>query len=126
MSLQEIYKDLNDALDNGNINLTASTVPDLGLTLEAIGITGTNSLPMTGAKLTLGASAVVLVGNASYRNFTWTATLTGESVGTKNRFTREMQGQDSATPWTIAEYPVPARQPSITTTGSSTPTFQGC
>ena len=101
MSLQKIYDDLNDALDNGNIDLTASTVPDLGLTLEAIGITGDNSLPMTGAELTLGATAVVLVGTARYRNFNWVATLTGESVGPVNRFTLELAGQDSTTPWTF-------------------------
>lgn len=101
MSLQQIYDDLNKALHLGVIDLTASTVPGLGLTLEAIGITGANSLPMTGATLTLGTSAVVLVGNARYRNFTWTATLTGESIPAGNRFTLLLQGQDSATAWTF-------------------------
>jgi hypothetical protein len=65
MSLQEIYNDLNAALHDGNIDLAATTVPDLGLTLEAIGIVGDNTLPMTGATLTMGPRAVVLTGNAS-------------------------------------------------------------
>ncbi|HKR11614.1 MAG TPA: LysM peptidoglycan-binding domain-containing protein [Pyrinomonadaceae bacterium] len=99
MSLQEIYNDLNAALHDGNINLAATTVPDLGLTLEAIGIVGDNTLPMTGATLTMGPRAVVLTGNASYRNFTWSTTLTGESVPSGNRFTLVMQGQDATTPW---------------------------
>ena len=99
MSLQEIYNDLNAALHDGNINLAATTVPDLGLTLEAIGIVGDNTLPMTAATLTMGPRAVVLTGNASYRNFTWSTTLTGESVPSGNRFTLVMQGQDATTPW---------------------------
>ena len=60
MSLQEIYNDLNNALHDGVIVLSASTVPDLGLTLEALGIKGSGTLTMTGATLTLGPRSVVL------------------------------------------------------------------
>lgn len=102
MSLQDIYDDLNAALSNGNIDLAASTVPDLGLTLEAIGITGSGTLPMTGATLTLGPRSVVLTGNGTYRNFAWSTTLTGESVPAGNRFTLVLQGQDSSVSWTFA------------------------
>lgn len=98
MSLQDIYNDLNNALKDGVIVLTPTTVPDLGLTLEAVGV---DTLTLTGATLTLGPRSVVLIGNASYRNFAWSTTLTGESVSTGNRFTLALQGQDSATPWTI-------------------------
>src|SRR5689334_9776229 len=101
MSLQQIYDDLDKALDQGVINLSASTVPDLGLTLEAFGIKGEETLTLTGATLTLGAVSVILTGNANYRNFSWTTTLTGESVGTRNRFTLTFQGQDTSTPWTF-------------------------
>src|SRR5436305_9348864 len=102
MSLQDIYDDLDAALSDGNIDLSASTVPDLGLTLEAIGITGSGTLPMTGATLTLGPRSVVLTGNGTYRNFAWSTTLTGESVPAGNRFTLVLQGQDSSTSWTFA------------------------
>src|SRR5215813_8496426 len=101
MSLQDIYDDLNKALQDGNIDLAASTVPGLGLTLEAIGVTGTNTLPLTGATLTMGPLSVVLTGNASYRNFNWSATLTGESFPIGNRFTLVLQGQDATTAWTF-------------------------
>src|SRR5215467_13695941 len=98
MSLQDIYNDLNNALHDGVITLTPTTTPDLGLTLEAVGV---NTLTLTGATLTLGPRSVVLIGNASYRNFAWSTTLTGESVSTGNRFTLALQGQDSATAWKI-------------------------
>jgi len=98
MSLQDIYNDLNNALHDGVIVLTPTTVPDLGLTLEAIGV---GTLTLTGATLTLGPRSVVLIGNANYRDFAWSTTLTGESVSTGNRFTLALQGQDSATPWMI-------------------------
>ena len=98
MSLQDIYNDLNNALHDGVITLTPATVPDLGLTLEAF---GAGTLTLTGATLTLGPLSVVLTGNANYRNFAWSTTLTGESVSTGNRFTLAMQGQDASTPWTF-------------------------
>ena len=101
MSLQDIYNNLNNALDDGVIVLSAATVPDLGLTLEAIGIRGTETLTLTGATLRLGPRSVVLVGNANYRNFVWSTTLTGEWVGPGNLFTLALQGQDASTPWTF-------------------------
>ena len=101
MSLQDIYDKLNAALQDGNIDLVSSTVANLGPTLEAIGIIGNNTLPLTGATLTMGPRSVVLTGSANYRNFTWSATLTGESVPARNIFTLEMQGQDASTPWTF-------------------------
>lgn len=102
MSLQQIYDDLNAALHDGVIVLSAATVPDLGLALEAFGITGGSTLTMTGATLTLGPRSVALTGTAAYRNFSWSSTLTGESVSGGNRFTLAMQGQDSAAAWTFA------------------------
>ena len=99
MSLQQIYDDLNAALHDGVIVLSAATVPDLGLTLEAFGITGTSTLTMTGATLTLGPRSVILTGTAEYRDFLWSSTLTGESVSSGNRFTLAMEGQDSTTAW---------------------------
>src|SRR5690349_10969733 len=101
MSLQDIYDDLNEALQGGVIALSATTVPDLGLTLEAIGITGSDTLTLTGATLTLGPSSVVLTGNATYRNFSWITTLTGEPGNTGNRFTLALEGQDSTQSWTF-------------------------
>jgi len=101
MSLQNIYDDLNAALHDGVITLSASTVPGLGLTLEAFGITGAATLTLTGATLTLGPRSVVLTGTASYRSFSWSSTLTGESVTAGNRFTLALQGQDSSTSWTF-------------------------
>src|SRR5215218_7378781 len=101
MSLQDIYDDLNNALRDGVIVLSAATVPDLGLTLEAIGITGNGTLTLTGARLALGPRSVVLTGNATYRDFAWSTTLAGEPVQDRNRFTLAMQGQDSSTPWSF-------------------------
>jgi len=98
MSLQQIYDDLNKALNNGVIDLTAATVPGLGLTLEAYGV---ETLRMTGADLALGPNSVILTGNANYRNFAWTSTLTGESVPAGNRFTLTLQGQDASKAWTF-------------------------
>src|SRR5689334_1447140 len=102
MSLQAIYDALNNALHGGVIVLSATTVRDLGLTLEAIGITGTETLTLTSATVTLGARSVVLIGTATYRNFLWSTTLSGESIPDDgNRFTLVMQGQDASTPWTF-------------------------
>lgn len=101
MALQDIYNDLNNALHDGVIALRWSTVPDLRLTLEAIGIRENETLTLTGATLTLGPRSVVLIGNATYRNFSWSTTLTGEPVSTGNRFTLTLQGQDSSTKWTF-------------------------
>lgn len=99
MSLQDIYDDLNAALHDGVIVLSATTVPNLDLTLEAYGITGAETLTLTSATLTLELRSVVLTGIAVYRNFSWSTTLVGESVSTRNRFTLTFQGQDSVTPW---------------------------
>ncbi|MFL6244800.1 MAG: LysM peptidoglycan-binding domain-containing protein [Thermoanaerobaculia bacterium] len=102
MSLQDIYDHLSAALDGGVIALSADTVPDLDLTLEAIGITDAETLALTGAALTLGPRSVVLTGTATFRSSTWSTTLSGEYVaGTGNRFTLTMQGQDSSTSWTF-------------------------
>src|ERR1044072_7103154 len=101
MSLQDIYNSLNNALHDGVIVLSAATVRDLGATLEAIGFTGTESLTLTGATLTLGPRSVVLLGNTLYRNFAWSTTLTGEPVDTHNIFTLTLQGQDASAPWTF-------------------------
>src|SRR5690348_2867674 len=99
MSLQDIYDDLNAALHDGVIVLSATTVPNLDLPLEAYGITGAQTLTLTSATLTLELRSVVLTGIAVYRNFSWSTTLVGESVSTGNRFTLTFQGQDSVTPW---------------------------
>lgn len=105
MSLQDIYDSLRAAMSGGNATLSATTVPGIDLTLEAIGITGTNTLGLTGANLSLGATAVVLTGTASYRDFSWTTTLSGVSLDpndkTKNQFTLTMQGLDATVAWTI-------------------------
>src|SRR5690349_18318976 len=102
MSLQDIYDALNNSLHDGVIVLSAATVRDLDLTLEAIGITGTETLTLINATLTLGPSSVVLIGTAAYRNFGWSTTLTGQPLlKTGNRFTLRMQGQDASTPWTF-------------------------
>ena len=102
MSLQDIYDDLNKALHDGVIDLSAATVRDLGLTLEAIGIRGTETLTLTSAALTFGPRSVVLIGTTTYRNFAWSATLTGEPVRDNgNSFTLALQGQDASTPWTF-------------------------
>src|SRR6185369_9862837 len=103
MSLQDIYDALNNSLHEGEIVLSAATVRDLDLTLEAIGITGTKTLTLTNAALTLGPRSVVLIGTAAYRDFAWSTTLTGEPVldSKANRFILRMQGQDASMPWTF-------------------------
>jgi hypothetical protein len=106
MSLQSIYDALNAALRGGNIALGAATVPGLDLTLEAIGITGTGTLALTDATLALEATAVLLSGVASYRNFQWSTTLSGLSLDpddpAQNGFTLVMQGLDATTAWHFA------------------------
>ncbi|MCI0479058.1 hypothetical protein L0Y59_00735, partial [Candidatus Uhrbacteria bacterium] len=102
MSTQDIYDDLYAALDDGNIDLTWSTVPNLDLTLKAYGIADGETLPMTGAVLTIIRGSVVLTGVAAYRNFSWTATLTGDTLQDgMNRFTLSLQGRDDTVAWTF-------------------------
>ncbi len=102
MSTQDIYDDLNAALQDGNIALTWSTVPNLDLTLRAYGIADGETLPMTGAVLTIIRGSVVLTGIAAYRKSSWTATLTGDTLADgMNRFTLSMLGRDEGVAWTF-------------------------
>jgi hypothetical protein len=102
MSLQSIYDALNGALHGGTIDLTGATVPDLDLTLRALGLTGSDILRLTDATLVLNTDAVVLTGTAAnYLAFGWTATLTGVPEATGNRFTLALAGIDGTTPWTF-------------------------
>ena len=101
MSLQSLYDDLADALRNGVINLTGAVTSDLDLLLDAIGVAPADGVRVSGANLSLGADAVVLTGTAAYRSFSWSATLTGESVPAGNRFSLTLLGQDRDKAWTF-------------------------
>jgi hypothetical protein len=102
MSLQQIYDDLDAALSGRRIELKWSTAPGLEGVLAAIGIAAEGSLALSEAELVRGAASVVLTGNAGWRGFNWSATLTGEeAAGGASRFTLALQGQDAKTPWTL-------------------------
>jgi hypothetical protein len=100
VSLQDIYADLQAAIDQGRIDLTAATVEGLGTTLTALGITGPDALRVTNPVLTLGTDAVTLTGLASqYRAFDWNAALVGTFAGGENHFDLTLRGNDSSEAW---------------------------